>query len=68
MVANVTGKPVTVSQKRLAISSGEAPVRDLLTDQLFLERKGVARVTVDAWRVLWLVRSVPRDASDGGSM
>ena len=68
MVANVTGKPVTVSQKRLAISSGEAPVRDLLTDQLFLERKGVARVTVDAWRVLWLVSSVPRDASDGGSM
>jgi hypothetical protein len=58
MVANVTGKPVTVSQKRLAIASGEAPVRDLLTDQLFLEGKGAARVTVDAWRVLWLVSSV----------
>jgi glycosidase len=68
MVGNVTGRSVAVSKKRLGLAAGSEPVRDLLTDEVFCDESGTTRVTLDAWRVLWLISEGSGGANDAGGV
>lgn len=55
MVANVTASGVSVATKRLRLGFGDGGIRDLVTGEVFLPEGRANRLSLDPWRVVWLV-------------